>query len=406
MPVTVTEYRETVAAIDAVNSRDPNRVVVGGIEEPLALVQGRSAARWVRRLAIHPSEPLLLAARAHRIGRSAVASPTSGNRQLGHGDGLADVVRPIIDEDRPLSDQELQTYKDAVGLAFLETYCTEAVVPIGDATGDALSKTLRAMTPVGIASIPEVPGVSQVLVEEALYSAGRTDLEDVLPLAWSDPVAQARNLIDLALTLSEYPTITVSGQLGGVVLLHMVRQIAPSIPVLFADTGYHFPQTLEFIDELASAWDLNLVVAAPRDSVQRHEELHGSLHETDPGACCALRKVAPTDRALAGHDTWFTALRRDQSPSRAVFQSVIGTELDGGPPIAKVSPLIAWSWEMVDRYADIHGLPRHPLYGEGYTSIGCAPCTIPTFATFDDRAGRWEGIKMECGLHIERVDPR
>ncbi len=75
-------------------------------------------------------------------------------------------------------------------------------------------------------------------------------------------------------------------------------------------------------------------------------------------------------------------------------------------PIAKVSPLIAWSWEMVDRYADIHGLPRHPLYGEGYTSIGCAPCTVPTFATLDDRGGRWEGVKMECGLHIKGTDQK
>ncbi len=377
MPMTITGYREAVAAIDAVNSRDPNRVVIGGIEEPSALVEGRSAARWVRRLAIHPSEPLLLAARGHRIGR-----------------------------DRPLSDQELQTYEDAVGLAFLETYCTGATGHAWGATGDALSRTLRAMTPVGIASIPEVPDVSQVLVEEALYSARRTDLEDVLPLAWGDPIAQARNLIDLALTLSDYPVITVSGQLGGVVLLHMVRQVAPSIPVLFVDTGYHFPETLEFIDELASAWGLNLVVVASRHSVQRHEEVHGSLHETDPDTCCALRKVAPTDRALAGYDTWFTALRRDQSPSRSAFQSVIGAELEGDLPIAKVSPLIAWSWEMVDRYADIHGLPRHPLYGEGYTSIGCAPCTVPTFATLDDRGGRWEGAKMECGLHIEGTGRR
>jgi len=430
MPLTSERYLAVVDAIDAANAEDPNRVVTGGAGEPLALAQGRAATRWVRRLAIHPSEPLLLAARAHHLrrwevprsvypdGRAGYLSWRNERMQAqardasnimtraGYDDRVIDRVRSIIRKQRLRSDQEVQTYEDAASLVFLETQLDDTAERLGTRAVDVLAKILHKMTPIGISVIPELSSVPAGLIDEALHSSVRTDLDRVMPLPWSDPVDQTRNLIRRALVTSRAPVITMSGQLGGVVLLHLIRETAPTIPVVFADTGYHFPETLEFIDELRTAWDLNLRVVSLRDSVAEHEAVHGSLYETDPDACCGLRKVAPVERALSGYDTWFTAVRRDQSMFRSTLQLVAGAVLEGDHAVAKVSPILGWSWDTVERYADRHRLPRHPLYAKGYTSIGCAPCTIPTFTPADDRSGRWEGAKVECGLHIQSPEPR
>jgi len=430
MPVTSERYLAVVDAIDAANAEDPNRVIVGGVEEPLALAQGRAATRWVRRLAIHPSEPLLLAARAHHLrrwevprsvypdGRAGYLAWRNERMQAhardasdiltraGYDDRVIDRVQSIIRKQRLRSDQEVQTYEDAAALVFMETQLGDTARRLGNRVVEVLAKVLHKMTPTGISAIPELSTVPTALVDEALHSSGRTDLDRVLPLSWSDPVGQTRNLILRALVKSESPVITISGQLGGVVLLHLVRETTPTIPVVFADTGYHFPETLEFIDELAQAWDLDLRVVSLRDSVAEHEAVHGSLYETDPDACCALRKVVPAERALTGYDTWFTAVRRDQSRFRSTLPLVTGAVLEGNHAIAKVNPILGWSWDAVEHYADHYGLPRHPLYAKGYTSIGCAPCTNPTFTAADDRSGRWEGAKVECGLHIQSPEPR
>ena len=99
-------------------------------------------------------------------------------------------------------------------------------------------------------------------------------------------------------------------------------------------------------------------------------------------------------------------MRRGQSMLRVALQLVTGAVLEGDHGIAKVNPILGWSWDAVERYADHHRLPRHPLYAKGYTSIGCAPCTIPMFTAADDRSGRWEGAKVECGLHIQSPEQR
>ncbi len=429
MPLTSKRYLSVVAAIDAANAKDPNRVIINGVEEPLALAQGRAATRWVRRLAIHPSELLLLAARAHHLrrweaprskypdGRVGYLAWRANRTQIhahaaseiliraGYNDRAVDRVRSIICKQRLGSDQEVQVYEDTVALVFLETQLDDAAERLGSKVVDVLAKTIRKMTPTGISVIPELSVVPARLVDEAIHASGRTDLDQILPLSWGDPVAQARNLIGRALTVSKAPVITVSGQIGGLVLLHLIKETAPAIPVVFADTGYHFPETLRFIDELRQAWDLNLQIVSPRNSVIDHEAVHGVLHDTDPNLCCDLRKVAPVGRALSGYDTWFAAVRRDQSALRSTLQPVTGSVLEGGQTIAKVNPMLGWSWDAVERYADHHRLPRHPLYSKGYTSIGCAPCTIPTFANADDREGRWQGAKVECGLHIQSPEP-
>ena len=101
------------------------------------------------------------------------------------------------------------------------------------------------------------------------------------------------------------------------------------------------------------------------------------------------------------HDVWFTALRRDQSPSRANLQHVEEFKLPGGTMIQRVSPLAAWTAKDVWAYAKQHDIPLLPLYELGYTSIGCEPCTSLPLDPSNPRSGRWQGQKLECGIHIQ-----
>lgn len=214
----------------------------------------------------------------------------------------------------------------------------------------------------------------------------------------------ASDLIVQVLDTPRRPAVSCSFQAGGVVLIHMLRRYEPDIPILFVDTGYHFPETLQFRDELATAWNLNLWTLAAGSSVGEQEAEYGPLNRTDPDRCCDLRKVDPLYRALDGFDMWFTGLRREQAVTRADTRPIERKLLPSGKVIDKVNPLAEWSWNDVVDYSRRHFLPRHPLYEQGYQSIGCAPCTISSSGT-PGRAGRWAGLdKTECGLHIRAGD--
>ena len=195
------------------------------------------------------------------------------------------------------------------------------------------------------------------------------------------------------------PCLTCSFQAEDVVVLHMLRKLQPGIPVLFLDTGYHFPETYEYRDRLARAWQLNLVNVTPALSREEHEAQAGKLYQTQPDQCCKLRKVEPLLRSLADYEIWFTGLRREQSPTRANLASVEEHALPGGKSVVKVSPLAFWSWKEVWSYLRVHEIDHLPLYDQGYSSIGCQPCTtLPTDAG-SPRSGRWAGQKLECGIH-------
>ncbi|MGH8874234.1 MAG: phosphoadenylyl-sulfate reductase [Acidimicrobiia bacterium] len=193
--------------------------------------------------------------------------------------------------------------------------------------------------------------------------------------------------------------ISCGFQASGLALLHMVRRYEPDIPVLFVDTGYHFPETLAFRDRLVREWELNLVDARPQLDVAEQEAHFGLLHRTDPDRCCALRKVEPLYRALGGFDVWFTGLRRDQAPTRAAAGRVERRLLPSGRVIDKVNPLADWTFDEVRDYLAVHDIPHHPLYDRGYPSIGCAPCTERPADPDNPRSGRWGGVKLECGIH-------
>jgi phosphoadenosine phosphosulfate reductase len=197
-----------------------------------------------------------------------------------------------------------------------------------------------------------------------------------------------------ALAGAAAPCLTSSFQAEDVVVLHMLRSVAPAIPVLFLDTFHHFGETLKYRDELASSWGLNLINL-------RAEEPSVGLWQTDTTACCARHKVGPLFTALEAYDVWFTGLRREQSPSRANLQERENFTLPSGKAIVKVSPLAQWTTRDVWAYAKAHDIPLLPLYEAGYSSIGCEPCTSVPLDPLNPRSGRWAGQKLECGIHIQ-----
>ncbi|MFC6645240.1 phosphoadenylyl-sulfate reductase [Granulicella cerasi] len=171
------------------------------------------------------------------------------------------------------------------------------------------------------------------------------------------------------------------------------------MPVIFLETGYHFPALIEYRDRLVNEWRLNLVNAMPKQTLAEHESQFGLLHIVQPTECCNLRKVEPLMRSLEPYSWWFTGLRREQSPTRAGLKKVEDHKLPTGKMLKKVSILADWDWARVEAYANEHGIPKLSLYDLGYTSIGCEPCTKIPEAGADPRSGRWGGKKLECGIH-------
>jgi phosphoadenosine phosphosulfate reductase len=195
--------------------------------------------------------------------------------------------------------------------------------------------------------------------------------------------------------------ITCSFQAEDVVVLHLAIQQRPDIPVLFLETGYHFPETLAYRDRMAAEWNLNLQNLSAKQSVGDQEAQFGILNQTAPDRCCGFRKVTPLFKGLAPYDTWLTGLRREQSPTRANLQTIETFKLPSGKELKKVSPLAAWTNREVWNYLQAHDIPALSLYEKGYTSIGCAPCTELPIDPENARSGRWHGKKLECGIHIQ-----
>lgn len=192
---------------------------------------------------------------------------------------------------------------------------------------------------------------------------------------------------------------TSSFQTEDMVVLHMLRQHLPDVPVIFLETGYHFKEVIAYRDRMTAEWGLNLVNAMPLTTLKEHEGQFGLLYIVQPTQCCAIRKVEPLMRSLEPFDWWFTGLRREQSPTRAGLKKVENHTTPTGKHMKKVSVLADWVWADVAKYAETHGIPQLELYARGYTSIGCEPCTAIPEAGADARSGRWGGKKLECGIH-------
>lgn len=191
----------------------------------------------------------------------------------------------------------------------------------------------------------------------------------------------------------------VTSSMADAVVAHLASRAAPGVDVVFLDTGLHFPETLRVRDTVARTIPVTVRSIRPRQTVGQQDGEYGPrLFNRAPDQCCALRKVEPLERALADYDAWATGLRRDESPTRA-NTPVVAFDTRRGR--VKVNPIAAWSQADVDAYISRWNVPVNDLFRQGYTSIGCWPCTRRTKAGEDPRAGRWAMFeKTECGLHL------
>lgn len=182
------------------------------------------------------------------------------------------------------------------------------------------------------------------------------------------------------------------------ILLHMVSEIDPYVPVIFLDTYKHFPETLAYRDALVARLGLsNIQTVTPTPAAVAADDPDGTLHQTNPDLCCHVRKTLPMTAAIRALDCWITGRKRAQAKTRASLQL-----FETQDRRIKVNPLADWSADDVSHYFETHDLPPHPLKAQGYLSVGCAPCTRAVAPGEDARAGRWAGSgKSECGIHFE-----
>ena len=187
-----------------------------------------------------------------------------------------------------------------------------------------------------------------------------------------------------------HPFMCLAASMTDSVLIDMAVSVEPSIEVVFIDTRYHFPETLETVEKVRRHYGLNLrVLTVPPQPVD--------LWKADPANCCSAAKVEQLDRALQGKMAWMSGLRRAEASTRATAP-IVARDLRG---LVKVNPIATWTDLDVSGYIADHDVPVNPLLAQGYPSIGCRPCTQPVSEGDDPRAGRWAGTgKTECGLHL------
>jgi phosphoadenosine phosphosulfate reductase len=228
--------------------------------------------------------------------------------------------------------------------------------------------------------------------------------EDIATLAVRFEAAEPAEILRWAVDrYAPDAALTCSFQHEGVVLAHMLQSIAPETPIVFINTGYHFPETLAYRDLLVGTFGFNLIEVGPAQTKEEVERAHGpELFRHDPDRCCEINKVEPLRRALRGVRAWINGRRRDQASTRQALP--ILEELPNG--MVKINPLLRWTSKDTYEYMTRNGIPLNPLFEKGYSSIGCAPCTRPVLAGEDERAGRWAGRdKTECGIHTAFNDP-
>ncbi len=187
------------------------------------------------------------------------------------------------------------------------------------------------------------------------------------------------------------PHLCLTASMTDAVLIDLAVKADPAIEVVFIDTGYHFPETLDTVERVRRRYGLNMKIMTAPDNTEE-------LWKIDPDHCCSALKVQQLERALAGKAAWMTGLRRNEADTRSTAL-VVGRDLRG---LVKINPIAAWSNQDVDDYIVAHDVPFNPLLDQGYPSIGCMPCTQPVAPGQDPRSGRWNGKdKTECGIHVE-----
>jgi phosphoadenosine phosphosulfate reductase len=190
---------------------------------------------------------------------------------------------------------------------------------------------------------------------------------------------------------------TCSFQTQSLPLLHMISLAERDIPVYYTNTGFLFPETIRFADQLSEDLGLRVIGLRPEVTKIRQMDHHGRfLYTSDPDHCCTLNKVQPLEPVLIEYDVWVNGIRADQSEVRARMQ-----EEEAAPHgCTRYHPMLGWDSRMVFYYRKENALPEHPLESQGYLSIGCEPCTTKFLVEGNERNARWFGMnKTECGLH-------
>lgn len=233
---------------------------------------------------------------------------------------------------------------------------------------------------------------------DAIDTGARFDANDVAALNARFGGAATEEMLRAVLAERLVGRVAVVSSFGAesAALLHLVASVDPAVPVLFLDTGKHFPETLAYRDTLVERLGLrDLRVLTPDAETLAARDAAGERWSYDPDGCCDLRKVAPLEHALVGFDASITGRKAFQAATRSALPRF---ELDHGR--IKVNPLATWVKADLDVHFAAHDLPRHPLEAAGYPSIGCAPCTSKVAPGEDARSGRWRGFdKTECGIH-------
>jgi phosphoadenosine phosphosulfate reductase len=186
--------------------------------------------------------------------------------------------------------------------------------------------------------------------------------------------------------------------LQAAVMLHLIAEHAPKIPIVWVDTGYLFPETYLYLEELSSRFELDLRCYVPQMTAAHQESLHGKLWEKDPKEYARLNKIEPMNRALKeiGADIWLSGLRRSQSATRVDRPLA---EQQGRT--MKAYPILDWADAQVSAYFHTHHLPPHPLAEKGYLTMGDWHSTRKPAVGESAESTRFNGEKYECGLHEE-----
>ena len=198
---------------------------------------------------------------------------------------------------------------------------------------------------------------------------------------------------------------TCSFQTHSLVLLHMLSRIKPDIPVVFINTGFHFPQTITFRDRVLESFGMTSLVDVRSEtpkSLQRDRHAR-FLFTSDPDYCCYLNKTLPLESVLRTHDVWISGVRAEQSEVRQRLK----TEQPAAHGTVRLHPMLDWTSKQIHAYRTQYALPSHPLEALGYLSVGCEPCTRRFDPDMTERDARWFGLnKIECGLNTDLVETK
>lgn len=199
----------------------------------------------------------------------------------------------------------------------------------------------------------------------------------------------------------ELATVT-SFQPTGIVTLHLLEELGVQANIITLDTGLLFEETYQLIDDVENRFNHTIYRVRPDLSLEQQIQVHGeNLWESNPDLCCHIRKTLPLQNELKNYAAWITGLRRDQSESRGKTQIV---SWDKRNNMIKICPFATWTEDMIWTYIQAYELPYNTLHDQGYTSIGCVPCTRPALTEDDLRSGRWiNHTKIECGIHVDLI---